>query len=136
MMTGTKKPPEGGFLRDTKAGQGKRISNESETQNTTNNSGCNSKSAYTGSAAVGYNQQQLLLACIDRNGGTATQLQVIAAFKHAGFRPQQARNAIETASLLRDVQVFHNGLDILVQRQVNPDAVESRKRLVPVEVQP
>ncbi|MGD9662786.1 MAG: hypothetical protein AB7U63_16090 [Porticoccaceae bacterium] len=42
MMTGTKKATnEAAYLRDTKAGQGCSISNNSETQNTTNNSGCN-----------------------------------------------------------------------------------------------
>lgn len=134
MMTGTKKATEAASLRDIEVGQDCSVSNKFHNQYTTCKSVCKPQTAYTGSAAVGYNKQQLLFACIDQHGGTATQTQIIAAFKRAGFRPQQARDAIHSATVLRDVQVFQDGLEFLVQRQTDLSAAESRKRLVPVEV--
>ncbi len=133
MMTGTKKPPEGGVLRDIEVWADDSISNTfQQNHSTTNDNDCNHKSAFTGSAAVGYSKQQLLFACIELHGGAASQQQIITAFKHAGFRPQQARDTVDDGVLMREVAVRTGGMELLVSRVSDPDSVDLRKRLVEV----
>ncbi len=97
---------------------------------TTGDNGCNP--AFTGSAATHHARRLLLLECIDRHNGAATLGQIIAAFKHAGFRPQQARDTVDDGVLMREVAVRTGGMELLVSRVSDPDSVDLRKRLVEV----
>jgi len=103
-----------------------------DTDYTTPASGCNT--AFTGSAATYCARHHLMLECIDNHGGTATLAQIIAAFRHAGFRPQQARDTVTDGTVARDVAVRTEGMELVVSRISDPDSIDLRKRLVEVQV--